>query len=242
MTQVPFGRFNVSPAQKTSGVHDIFSKVAQRYDLMNDFMSGGVHRLWKRSFVQQLNPQPHEIILDVAGGTGDIATLIRQRTYGQAQAIICDLTESMLRHGRANRVMPLQYVCGDAQTLPFADNSFDAYTIAFGLRNVAERDKALAEAYRVLKPNGRVFCLEFSHVVLPLLKPFYKAYSQQVIPWLGQLVANDKDSYVYLVESIERFADQQTLCNEFAMSGFSQTAYRNLSGGIAAVHSGIKPC
>ncbi len=238
---VPFGRFNVTPQQKTSGVHSIFSKVAQRYDIMNDFMSGGIHRLWKRSFVQQLAPQPHEIILDVAGGTGDIATAIRDTTYGQAHAIVCDLTEAMVQQGRAKRLMPLEYVCGDAQTLPFANNSFDAYTIAFGLRNVAERDKTLAEAYRVLKPNGRLLCLEFSHVALPVLRTLYKVYSQKVIPWLGHMVANDRDSYVYLVESIERFADQNTLLNEFALAGFSNTAYRNLSGGIAAIHSGVKP-
>ena len=209
---------------------------------MNDLMSGGIHRLWKGALIEWLAPRPGQLLLDVAGGTGDIARRFLARTGASGRAVVCDLTPAMLAVGRDRAidqgiVSGIDWVAGDAQSLPLADRSVDAYTIAFGLRNVAEIDKALAEARRVLKPGGRFLCLEFSQVVLPQLKQLYDLYSFQILPWMGRIVAGDRDAYVYLVESIRRFPPQQELIEHMTAAGLERASYRNLSGGIAALHS-----
>ncbi len=237
-----FGFRRVEAEEKPALVRGVFERVASRYDLMNDLMSGGIHRLWKAELIDWLNPRPGELLLDVAGGTGDIAFRYLDRTEKQAGVIVCDLTPAMLAVGRDRAidrgiVAGIDWVAGDAQALPLRDRSVDAYTIAFGLRNVTDIDRALAEARRVLKPGGRFICLEFSQVVLPLLKQLYDLYSFRVLPWMGRIVAGDKDSYVYLVESIRRFPAQEALIERMKAAGFGQTSYRNLSGGIAALHS-----
>jgi demethylmenaquinone methyltransferase/2-methoxy-6-polyprenyl-1,4-benzoquinol methylase len=237
----------VPRGEKASLVRGVFDSVAGRYDLMNDLMSLGVHRLWKDSFVGQLAPKPGLRLLDVAGGTGDIAFRVAGKLRGPAgvdgRITVLDLTESMLRVGRDRAldrglVRGLDWVCGDAMALPLPARSQDAYTIAFGLRNVTDLDAALAEAHRVLRPGGRFFCLEFSRVVLPLLDQGYDLYSFQVLPRLGGLVAGDRESYQYLVESIRRFPPQAELAERMAAAGFARAGWRNLSGGIAAIHSG----
>jgi|SRR5690606_2273963 len=241
-----FGFHEIAEEEKAPRVRGVFSSVARRYDLMNDLMSGGVHRLWKDEMVSWLKPQPGWKVIDVAGGTGDIAFRILGRLEAKGDetgsVVVCDLTEEMLQVGRdraidSARLQGLQWVCGDAQRLPFPDRSFDAYTIAFGLRNVTRIEEALAEARRVLKPGGRFLCLEFSHVVLPILGRLYDAYSFQLLPRLGQLVARDRDSYVYLVESIRRFPSQAELADRIRQAGLERPRWRNLSGGIAAIHS-----
>jgi demethylmenaquinone methyltransferase/2-methoxy-6-polyprenyl-1,4-benzoquinol methylase len=223
-------------------VRDVFERVAGRYDLMNDLMSGGIHRLWKGALIEWLAPRPGQLLLDVAGGTGDIARRFLVRTGPSGRAVVCDLTPAMLAVGRDRAidrgiVSGIDWAAGDAQALPLADCSVDAYTIAFGLRNVAEIDKALAEARRVLKPGGRFLCLEFSQVVLPQLKQLYDLYSFQVLPWMGRIVAGDRDAYLYLVQSIRRFPSQQELIERMTAAGLERASYRNLSGGIAALHS-----
>ena len=231
--------------EKTARVRDVFDSVASRYDLMNDLMSGGVHRLWKSVFVDHLNPRPGMQIVDVAGGTGDIARRILARCNGEASVTVCDINANMLTAGRdrstdqgrlAGKGAP-NLVCGNAEYLPFADASLDAYTIAFGLRNVTHIDKALAEARRVLKPGGHFLCLEFSRVVVPLLAQIYDRYSFTVLPQLGALIARDRDAYVYLAESIRKFPPQDELATMLENADFGQVGYRNLSGGIAAIHS-----
>lgn len=240
--QTHFGFRSVSESEKTPLVHGVFRNVADNYDLMNDLMSGGVHRLWKAAMVDWLRPRPGWQVLDVAGGTGDVAFRIQDR-IGEAGTIhVCDLTWDMLSVGRdraidQGRLHGLNWICGNAETLPVPDRSMDAYTIAFGLRNVTRMDKALAEARRVLKPGGRFLCLEFSQVVLPLLDRLYDLYSFRLLPALGGMVAGDRDSYQYLVESIRRFPAQEDLVQRIAANGLEQVRYRNLSGGIAALHS-----
>ena len=231
--------------EKTARVRAVFDSVAHRYDLMNDLMSGGVHRLWKSSLIDQLNPQPGMNIVDVAGGTGDIARRILARCDGTARVTICDINASMLAAGRDRSIDQGQLaghgapnlVCGNAEQLPFADASLDAYTIAFGLRNVTHIDKALAEARRVLRPGGHFLCLEFSRVAVPLLEPLYDRYSFTVLPRLGALVARDRDSYIYLAESIRKFPPQDALVQMLRDADFGQVSFRNLSAGIAAIHS-----
>ena len=237
-----FGFQRVETSEKPHLVRDVFERVAGRYDLMNDLMSGGIHRLWKAALIDWLAPRPGQLLLDVAGGTGDIARRFLARAGANARVVICDLTPAMLAVGRDRAidrgiVSGIDWVAGDAQSLPLADRSVDAYTIAFGLRNVTEIDKALAEARRVLKPGGRFLCLEFSQVVLPQLKQLYDLYSFQVLPWMGRIVAGDRDAYVYLVESIRRFPPQQELIDRMTAAGLERASYRNLSGGIAALHS-----
>jgi demethylmenaquinone methyltransferase/2-methoxy-6-polyprenyl-1,4-benzoquinol methylase len=210
---------------------------------MNDLMSGGIHRLWKAELIERLNPRAGQRLLDLAGGTGDIAQRVLDRAGPEAHVVVCDLSESMLRQGRdraidAGRLRGIEWVAADAEALPLASRSVDACTIAFGLRNVTHIDKTLAEARRVLKPGGRFLCLEFSRVELPLLRPFYDLYSFAVLPTLGQLVARDRDAYQYLVESIRRFPPQEALADLMREAGFEQVSWRNLSGGIAALHSG----
>jgi len=237
-----FGFRRVAEAEKAPLVRGVFSSVASRYDLMNDLMSGGVHRLWKDEMVARLRPRPGWRVVDVAGGTGDVAFRLGDRVGPSGGVTVCDLTEEMLRVGRdraidTGRLEGLQWVCGDAQRLPFPDRSFDAYTIAFGLRNVTRIDQALAEARRVLKPGGRFLCLEFSRVVLPILDRLYDLYSFRALPVLGQLVAGDRDSYRYLVESIRRFPPQAELAERMAAAGLEQPRWHNLTGGIAALHA-----
>lgn len=244
-TTTYFGFQTVAPEAKTALVRGVFDSVASRYDLMNDLMSGGIHRLWKNAFVDWLYPSAGMTLLDVAGGTGDIA--LRVLRYLQAKKktgriIVCDLTPEMLTIGRnraidSGLVTGSEWICGNAESLPFPDSSVDAYTIAFGLRNVTCVNTALAEAWRVLKPGGRFLCLEFSHVVLPPLRSLYDRYSFTVLPRLGQVVTGNREAYQYLVESIRRFPDQLALCRRIATAGFILVKYRNLSGGIAAMHS-----
>jgi demethylmenaquinone methyltransferase / 2-methoxy-6-polyprenyl-1,4-benzoquinol methylase len=236
-----FGFETVREEDKRARVHGVFQSVAARYDLMNDLMSLGVHRLWKDAMVDWLAPRPGSRLLDVAGGTGDIAFRVLRRVRGQAQVIVLDLTEGMLAEGRRRAARTpyadaLDWVAGDAMALPFPDAAFDAYTISFGIRNVTRPDAALAEAFRVLRPGGRLLVLEFSRVNAGALEGLYDRYSFAAIPALGQAVAGDQ----YLVESIRRFPDQESFAAMIRDAGFEQVAYRNLSLGIAALHSGWK--
>ena len=237
-----FGFQRVDAEEKPQLVRGVFERVAGRYDLMNDLMSGGIHRLWKAALVDWLAPRPGQLLLDVAGGTGDIARRFLAKAGGGARVVVCDLTPAMVAVGRDRAIdrgitAGIDWVAGDALALPIAGASVDAYTIAFGLRNVADIDKALAEARRVLKPGGRFLCLEFSQVVLPVLKELYDTYSFHVVPWMGRIVAGDRDAYVYLVESIRRFPAHAALAERLAAAGLERASYRNLSGGIAALHS-----
>ena len=245
-----FGYEDVPVDEKTPRVRGVFESVASRYDLMNDLMSGGIHRLWKTSLIDWLNPRQGLRLLDVAGGTGDIAFRVLHRV-GPARAgpaVVCDLTPEMLQIGRdravdrglIGRACPsgLHWVCGDAERLPLPARGFDAYTIGFGLRNVTRIEAALAEAYRVLRPGGRFLCLEFSRVVVPGLAELYDLYSFNVLPSLGAAVTGDRAAYLYLAESIRRFPAQDELAAMMERAGFARVRYRNLSGGIAALHSG----
>ncbi|MCQ0989431.1 bifunctional demethylmenaquinone methyltransferase/2-methoxy-6-polyprenyl-1,4-benzoquinol methylase UbiE [Jiella marina] len=233
--------------EKQERVNGVFHRVAERYDLMNDLMSGGLHRAWKAAMVAWLSPphRPEYRFLDVAGGTGDIAFRIVEATRRRAHGTVLDINASMLGVGAeraAKRRLDgnLEFVEGNAESLPLPDNSFDAYTIAFGIRNVPKIDAALSEAYRVLKPGGRFLCLEFSEVDLPMLDRVYEAWSFKAIPRIGEVVARDRESYEYLVESIRRFPNQTNFAAAIRRAGFERVDYRNLSGGIAAIHSGWK--
>ncbi len=239
-----FGFRDVPEAEKEGLVREVFSSVAARYDLMNDLMSAGVHRIWKDAMVEWLNPQPGWKVLDVAGGTGDIAFRIAEMAKargGDAEITVCDINAQMLGEGvrRAEEKGEgaIQWVCGDAEKLPVPDGHFDAYTIAFGIRNVTHIDAALREARRVLKPGGRFLCLEFSKLEVPGLDELYDAYSFKLLPRLGGWVAGDEDSYRYLAESIRRFPPQAEFARMIEAAGLSQVKIRNLSGGIAAMHS-----
>ncbi|WP_298726516.1 bifunctional demethylmenaquinone methyltransferase/2-methoxy-6-polyprenyl-1,4-benzoquinol methylase UbiE [uncultured Ferrovibrio sp.] len=236
-----FGFRTVPESEKARLVRGVFESVASRYDLMNDLMSGGVHRLWKAQMVDWLNPRGPIRVLDVAGGTGDIAFRIMDRAP-QADIIVADINPAMLEQGRnraidQGRLRRLAWACMDAEKLALPDRSVDAYTIAFGIRNVTHIDIALKEAYRVLKPGGRFLCLEFSSVRHPALASLYDAYSFNILPKLGAIVANDEDSYRYLVESIRRFPNQENFAAMIAEAGFQNIQVRNLTGGIAALHS-----
>ena len=239
-----FGFQTVEESAKAGMVHGVFSRVASKYDIMNDVMSGGVHRLWKDAMMDWLAPRPGQRLLDVAGGTGDVAFRFLNRAPGST-ATVCDMTESMLVAGRqraeSDRMADrLDWVVGDAMALPFADASFDVYTISFGIRNVTRIEDALSEAYRVLKPGGRLMVLEFSQLPNPLLQKAYDLYSFNVIPVMGQVIAGDRDSYQYLVESIRKFPDQERFAAMIRDAGFGQVKYRNLTMGVAALHSGWK--
>ncbi|KAM4808505.1 2-methoxy-6-polyprenyl-1,4-benzoquinol methylase, mitochondrial [Rhinophrynus dorsalis] len=274
-----FGFQTVPEEEKGEKVYRVFESVAQKYDVMNDSMSLGVHRLWKDWLLRLMNPTPGTQLLDVAGGTGDIAfrfinyirtqreKLIRQELKSQqdlswpeiakiyrqeksgslmgSHAVICDINKEMLKVGKQKLLKlgyseGLSWVAGDAEELPFADEKFDIYTIAFGIRNVTHIEQALQEAYRVLKPGGRFLCLEFSHVNNPLLSSLYDLYSFQVIPVLGEVIAGDWKSYQYLVESIRRFPPQEEFKAMIEDAGFFRVNYHNLTSGVVAVHSGFK--
>ena len=240
-----FGFKTVPSTDKASLVQDVFTNVASNYDLMNDAMSLGIHRLWKDALIDWINPQPYQNFLDVAGGTGDIAFRLIKRTKGSAKATVLDMTEAMLFEGKKrskveNLVGNLEWVCGDAMSLPFQNNSFDVYTISFGIRNVTDIKKAINEAYRVLKTGGRIIVLEFGHMPDELLQKIYNQYSFNVIPELGRLIAGDKKSYQYLVESIRKFPKQDDFSKLLKTEGFENVKYRNMSFGIAAIHSGWK--
>ena len=237
-----FGYRRVAPAHKAPLVRGVFETVAGRYDLMNDLMSGGIHRLWKREMVASLRPRRGSTILDVAGGTGDIALRILDRMEGDGHVLVVDATEAMLTVGRDRMIdrgllAGIEWIAGDAERLPIADASVDAYTIAFGLRNVTHIDRALAEARRVLKIGGRFLCLEFSRVGIPVLSRLYDLYSFSVLPTLGRLVAGDAEPYRYLAESIRTFPAQDELAARIRAAGLEQVKVRNLSGGVAALHS-----
>ena len=228
--------------QKESLVKQVFSSVAESYDLMNDLMSGGVHRLWKNFMVGQISSRPDLRVLDVAGGTGDISFRMSKR-LAHARITLCDINPEMLEVGKKRAIERglqdrITWVCGDACKLPFEDRSQDVYTIAFGLRNVTDTQAAINDAYRVLSPGGQYLCLEFSTVVLPMLREAYEKYSFTVIPKIGEIVAHDRESYQYLVESIARFPDQNTLEQMMKNAGFERVSHINLAGGIAALHVG----
>lgn len=242
--QTHFGYRDVAEEDKAGLVHGVFTRVASRYDIMNDLMSGGSHRLWKTAMMDWLAPQDGQQLLDVAGGTGDIAFRFLDRAP-LASATVCDLTEAMLIEGRhraaADRLADrLRWVVGDAMRLPFPDASFDRYTISFGIRNVTRIEDALSEAWRVLRPGGRLMVLEFSQMPVPALQWLYDRYSFNLIPRMGQAIVKDRESYQYLVESIRRFPDQEAFAAMIRHAGFGRVRYRNLSLGIAAMHSGWK--
>ena len=239
-----FGNQTVPEAEKAGMVQDVFTRVASKYDVMNDVMSGGVHRLWKDAMMDWLAPRPGQRLLDVAGGTGDVAFRFLKRARA-GTAVVLDMTEGMLASGRQraeadSMAERLTWVVGDAMALPFAANTFDVYTIGFGIRNVTRIDAALAEAFRVLKPGGRLMVLEFSRIPNEMLQKAYDLYSYNVIPVMGQIVAGDRASYQYLVESIRKFPDQDSFATMIRQAGFEQVSYRNLTMGVAALHSGWK--
>ena len=242
-----YGYREVPEQEKQTLVNDVFHGVARRYDLMNDIMSFGMHRAWKDAMVTALNPRKQEgyRLLDVAGGTGDIAFRAIEASGGRAEATVLDINGSMLavgaeRAARRRIADRVHFVEGNAEDLPFQDGRFDAYTIAFGIRNVPHIDRALAEAYRVLRRGGRFLCLEFSEVDMPLLEKAYDAWSFHAIPQIGQAVTGQRDSYQYLVESIRRFPNQADFAALITAAGFSRVKWTNYSGGITALHSGWK--
>ena len=245
--ETAYGFREVGAGEKQGLVNDVFHKVARRYDVMNDLMSGGLHRLWKDAMVTWLNPpkRPGWQVLDVAGGTGDIAFRIIEASHRNARATVLDINGSMLEvgHARAERRglgEAVTFVEANAEELPFEDGTFDAYTIAFGIRNVPRIDVALCEAFRVLKPGGRFLCLEFSEVEMPILDKVYEAWSFNAIPQIGKMVAGEDEPYRYLVESIAKFPNQKNFAAMIGQAGFGRVTWRNYSGGIAALHSGWK--
>jgi len=248
---IDFGYDNIPEGQKQSRVREVFDSVASKYDVMNDAMSMGIHRVWKDMAITKINPQPGEHLIDVAGGTGDIARrFIRQaekariRRGGQAAtAIVSDINAEMLLAGidpKKDAGMDLTRVCGNAECLPFSDKSADVVTISFGIRNVTDRHKALTEFHRILKPGGRFYCLEFSTPPVNALRKVYDAYSFAVIPRLGQALAGDGDSYQYLIESIRRFPKAPAFADMVSGAGFKRVGWHEYSGGIAALHWGWK--
>ena len=253
-----FGTRAVEPDEKTALVRGVFDSVADNYDIMNDVMSGGVHRLWKNHLIRRIRPKAGLHYLDVAGGTGDIAFRINDKINARdkearsrlarlsaTKITLCDLNWDMLRVGRdraidQGKIDGFEWVTGNAETLPLKAESVDVYTIAFGLRNVTRIDNALKEAYRVLKPGGRFYCLEFSHVENPAFSNLYDKFSYNIIPKMGEIIAKDRDSYQYLVESIRKMPTQKELKDRLTQAGFSKTSYENLTFGIAAIHFGLK--
>jgi demethylmenaquinone methyltransferase/2-methoxy-6-polyprenyl-1,4-benzoquinol methylase len=247
MSSAPFGYRDVASAEKAGLVRGVFDRVARRYDLMNDVMSLGLHRLWKDAAAARLNPQPGEAIVDCAGGTGDLARRIARlaraaqarRGGDPVRVLVVDRNEEMVGAGMARGGEPeIAWAVGDAERLPLPDACVDGFVIGFGLRNVTDIPAALAEARRVLKPGGRFLCLEFSKLTAPALRPLYDAYSFQLIPRIGERVAGDGEAYRYLVESIRRFPDQAALKALMAGAGFGRVAFTNLTGGVVALHQG----
>jgi demethylmenaquinone methyltransferase/2-methoxy-6-polyprenyl-1,4-benzoquinol methylase len=240
-----FGYAEVPAAEKASRVRAVFESVAGKYDIMNDLMSMGVHRLWKQFTLAQTGLRPGQRALDVAGGTGDLSAGMAKQVGDQGLVMLTDINAAMLARGRDRMVdegvvRNLRCSLANAERLPFKDQSFDCVTIAFGLRNVTDKDAALRSMFRVLKPGGQLLVLEFSKPVAPGLKPIYDAYSFSVLPWLGKVIAQDEASYRYLAESIRRFPDQETLKTMMQAAGFADCSYHNLSGGIVALHRGYK--
>ncbi len=242
-----FGFARIPLDEKQARVDAVFHKVSARYDLMNDVMSGGLHRLWKNIFAGKVHPSRRGPFrcLDVAGGTGDIAFRIARAGAKDTEIVVLDINEGMLDAGRARAAKrrfeaKLEFVQANAEELPFPDNGFDAYTIAFGIRNVPRIDRALAEARRVLRRGGRFLCLEFSNVDVPLFDRLYEAYSFRAIPRLGRWIAGDAEAYRYLVESIARFPDAESFRDRIADAGFDRASFERLSGGVVAIHSGWK--
>lgn len=240
-----YGRERVAPETKKSRVEDLFGRVAPSYDVMNDVMSGGLHRLWKDSLIRQIRPRPHWRYLDLAGGTGDIAFRIREKTGPGTKITIADLTPAMLEEGRKRAIdrgwlNDFEWVEANAENLPFADNEFDIVTIAFGLRNVPRIDLALKEAHRVLAPGGRFFCLEFSPIENPLLRQGYDLYTRACVPLMGRLIAKDQAAYDYLLDSIETFPHAETLVSRMREAGLADVRYSKRGGGVVAIHQGIK--
>lgn len=241
-----FGFQKVRAGEKASKVAEVFQSVAGKYDLMNDLMSGGIHRLWKLFTIEMAAVRPGHVVLDIAGGTGDLTAKFSELVGPEGTVVLADINNAMLRVGRDKLLdrgisHNVRFAQADAQFLPFPDNTFDCITIAFGLRNVTDKDLALRAMHRVLKPGGRLLVLEFSKPRSSLLEKAYDAYSFRVLPLMGRLVAGDADSYRYLAESIRMHPDQETLKHMMETSGFAQCAYHNMTGGIVALHKGIKP-
>ena len=240
-----FGFTRVARDAKAGMVRGVFDSVASRYDLMNDLMSGGIHRLWKRFTIELSAARPGQTVLDIAGGTGDLAARFSRRVGPEGKVILADINAAMLEVGRDRLIDKgaagnIEVVQADAQTLPFEDNSIDCITIAFGLRNVTDKDMALRSMLRVLRPGGRLLVLEFSKPTSPLLGKVYDQYSFQILPAMGRLIAQDADSYRYLAESIRKHPDQETLLDMMRDAGFAECQYHNMTGGIVAVHRGLK--
>lgn len=247
MIQDFFGFTKVTPEERTLKVQGVFNNVAAKYDLMNDLMSLGIHRYWKNDLISQLPVKPHQRIIDVAGGTGDIVfKILESYPHLNLNLTVCDLTPNMIEVGRDRAINKglvhnIDWICGNAESLPIPDNTYDIYTISFGLRNVTNLEIALQEAFRVLKPGGQFFCLEFSKVQLPLLEKLYEGYSFNILPILGEYVANDRDSYQYLVESIRKFPAQEELCLLLKNAGFHEARWQNFMAGVSSIHRGMKP-
>ncbi|EHR40825.1 MULTISPECIES: bifunctional demethylmenaquinone methyltransferase/2-methoxy-6-polyprenyl-1,4-benzoquinol methylase UbiE [Alishewanella] len=240
-----FGFKSVPKEQKVAMVADVFHSVAAKYDIMNDVMSMGIHRLWKRFTIDCSGVRAGQQVLDLAGGTGDITALFSKRVGPSGKVVLADINESMLNVGRdklrdLGLVNNIEFVQANAEALPFADNSFDIVSIGFGLRNVTDKDAALRSMFRVLKPGGRLLVLEFSKPESELLSKAYDLYSFRILPFMGQLIANDKESYQYLAESIRMHPDQETLKQMMQDAGFQEVSYHNLTGGIVALHRGYK--
>ncbi|WP_426414958.1 bifunctional demethylmenaquinone methyltransferase/2-methoxy-6-polyprenyl-1,4-benzoquinol methylase UbiE [Aestuariirhabdus sp. LZHN29] len=241
-----FGYETVATTEKEHRVAEVFHSVAQKYDIMNDFLSGGVHRLWKRFTIEVSGVRAGNSVLDIAGGTGDLTIKFSRLVGEHGKVVLADINESMLRVGR-DRLMDrgiagnVEYVQANAECLPFPDNSFDVVTIAFGLRNVTDKDAALRSMLRVLKPGGRLLVLEFSKTSHPVLSKIYDTYSFNLLPVIGKVVADDAESYRYLAESIRMHPDQKTLEEMMRSAGFERTSFHNMTGGIVALHRGIKP-
>lgn len=240
-----FGYQEVPLREKAQRVRAVFESVASNYDLMNDLMSGGAHRVWKGFTLAQTGLRPGQRALDVAGGTGDLAAGMAKQVGASGLVVLTDINAAMLSHGRdaltdRGLVANVRYSIANAETLPFPDSSFDCVTIGFGLRNVTDKAAALRSMARVLKPGGQLLILEFSHPVVPGLKPIYDAYSFTVLPWLGKVVAKDAESYRYLAESIRRFPQQEQLLDMMGEAGLENCRYHNLTGGIVALHRGYR--
>ncbi|MBN3564663.1 bifunctional demethylmenaquinone methyltransferase/2-methoxy-6-polyprenyl-1,4-benzoquinol methylase UbiE [Aliamphritea spongicola] len=244
--QTHFGFEQVNVDEKAGKVADVFHSVASKYDVMNDLMSGGIHRVWKKLTIEQSGVRRGHQVLDIAGGTGDLTMRFSRLVGSEGKVILADINDSMLKVGR-DRLMDrgitgnVEFVQANAEALPFPDNSFNCITIAFGLRNVTDKDKALASMTRVLKPGGKLMVLEFSKTENPLLTKVYDTYSFSLLPKIGKLITGDEDSYRYLAESIRMHPDQETLKDMMTNAGLVQCKYQNMTGGIVALHTGIKP-